>query len=118
MKLEEFLVKNIISKIKLFIKLTWYYIETRYTKILNLFGIKKDISIIPHGLYCYAWDYEKNKKQSCTDGYWIKTCKYYRSTLETKGIACTYEGYYGFDPCLYDQCKICSINDELDDDII
>jgi hypothetical protein len=27
-------------------------------------------------------------------------------------VACIYVGFYGFDFCLYDQCKICGINDE------
>lgn len=106
-----------MKKIKLWIKLLWYYIETRFTKVLNFFGVKKDISLIPDGLYCYTFDYEKNKNEPCKDGgYWIKTCKYYRSTSETKGIACTYEGYYGFDLCLYDQCKICGVNNEIEID--
>lgn len=98
------------------IRLLWYYLETRYTKILCFFGIKRDTSVIPKGTYCYVYDEERNAKEPCTDGgYWIKTCEYYRSTPETKGIACTYTGHFGFDFCLYDQCKICGINDKLEE---
>ena len=34
---------------------------------------------------------------------------------KTGGIACTYIGYYGFDPCLYDECKICGQNEEINE---
>ena len=84
--------------------LLWFYIETRYEKLLQLFRIKRNDLIIPKGMYCYEWI---NKQ-----GY-NKTCKYYRSTEETKGIECTYTGHYGFDVCLYDRCKICGVNDEI-----
>lgn len=95
-------------------KLFWYYLETRYTKVLRYFNIRKDESIIPKGIYCYEYDEERNDKEPCKLGsYWIKPCKYYRSTPETRGIACTYTGFYGHDCCLYDQCKICGVNDEI-----
>lgn len=95
-------------------ELIWYYVETRYTKLLNFFNFKKDSLIIPKGMYCYEYDEERNIKDPSYDGgYWIKTCKYYRSTSRG-GVACTFTGYFGFDPCLYDQCKICSEN-ELED---
>ena len=101
---------------KTFFKLIWYYIETKYIKLLCIFGKKLDASIIPTGIYCYCVDKERNITHPCTDGgYWIKTCKYYRSTPKTGGIACTYVGYYGFDFCLYDQCKICGINNEIEE---
>ncbi len=87
------------------IKLLWYYIETRYAKLLHVLGISRNASIIPKGVYCYVRD-EKNNN--------IKVCKYYRSTPKNGGIACIYKGFFGFDPCLYDQCKICGKNDELD----
>jgi len=92
-----------------------YWIETRITKILNFFNISYDIGPIPEGMYCYEWDKERNEKEPLENGYWTKTCKYYRSTPKTKGMACTYIGYYGFDFCLYDQCKICGIKNELDE---
>lgn len=96
--------------------LVWYYLETRYTKLLRIIGIKRNASIIPNGQYCYDLDEERNANQPHTNGgYWIKPCKYYRSTPKTKGIACTYTGFFGFDFCLYDQCKICGQNDQIDD---
>lgn len=93
------------------ITLIKYYIETLFTKCLKLFNIKYDTSVIPTGMYCYTNDIERNKTNPLTEGYWTKTCPYYRSTNETKGIACTFEGFYGFDVCLNDQCKICGINE-------
>lgn len=92
------------------LRLLWYWLETRYAKLLRLFGVVRSTDCIPDGMYCYEYDEERNAKEP-TDGYWIKTCKYYRSTPKTKGIACTYVGYMGFDPCLYDQCKICGVKD-------
>ena len=92
------------------LKLLWYYTETRYVKLLRLFGIRRNNSVIPKGRYCYVRDDERNAKVPINDGYWIKTCKYYRSAPNTGGVACTYIGFYGFDFCLYDQCKICGEN--------
>jgi len=62
-------------------------------------------------MYCYEHDVERNIKEPI-NGYWIKPCKYYRSTNKSKGVACTYVGYFGFDVLLYDQCKICGENEE------
>lgn len=91
--------------------LTWYCIEAAYARIMRLFGFRKDSSIIPNGMYCYEIDEDKNKNVPRENGgYWIKTCKYHRSTNKTGGVACTYVGYFGFDLCLYDQCKICGKN--------
>jgi len=99
---------------KQIIKLSWYYLETRYTKVLRFFHIIKDESIIPKGPYCYEYDEERNKEYPLASGYWIKLCKYYRSTPKTRGMACTYLGFYGNDCCLYDQCKICGVNEDVD----
>lgn len=100
------------------IKLLWYYIETRYTLLLGLFGIRHSISPIPDKtVYCYEFDEDRNREYP-TNGYWIKECKYYRSTPKTRGVACTYTGYYGFDFCLYDQCKMCGIKEELEEDYV
>jgi hypothetical protein len=91
--------------------LFWYWIETMYTKLLHLFGIEHSKEFIPNGMYCYEYDEKLNNRP--VDGHRIKTCKYYRSTSKTKGIACTYIGYMGFDPCLYDKCKICGVKQKL-----
>ena len=93
------------------LKLIWYYIETRFVLLYLFFGFKRNDKVIPKGMYCYIIDEERNIKEPCKDGsYWIKKCPYYRSTGKTGGIACTYDGFFGFDLCLYDQCKICGIN--------
>jgi hypothetical protein len=53
-----------------------YYIETRYVKLLRMFGIRRDASVIPKGQYCYVYDEERNIKEPCMDGgTWIKACK-------------------------------------------
>ena len=96
------------------LRLLWYWLETRYAKLLRLFGVVRSTDYIPDGMYCYEYDEERNAKEP-TNGYWIKTCKYYRSTPKTGGVACTYTGYYGFDPCSHDQCKICGKNYEIDE---
>lgn len=101
---------------KTIFKLIWYYIETRYTKLLSLFGVTKDSSVIPEGKYCYVSDRERNTNDPHPNGgIWVKTCKYHRGTKRTGGIACTYTGHFGFDMCLYDQCKICGVNDGLEE---
>jgi len=93
------------------ILLVWYYVEVKYSQLLRLFGVRRSTLHIPEGMYCYDYDEERNATKDPDDvGYYVKTCKYYRSTYKTKGVACTYIGYYGFDPCLYDQCKMCSEN--------
>lgn len=97
------------------IKTFWYYLETRGSKILKFFGIRYNKNVIPKGQYCYIIDEERNLNEPCPDGgYWIKICPYFRSNNKG-GVACTYTGFYGFDFCLYDQCKICNVNDEIDE---
>ncbi len=99
------------------IVLVWYYVEVLFSRILNFLNIKRSEDCIPKGMYCYEYDKERNEKEPCNDGgYWIKTCKYYRSTPETGGIACTYVGFFGFEPSLYDQCKICSVKNNFKDE--
>lgn len=96
-------------------RLVRYWLETKWTKLLRLFGIELSIDPIPEGVYCYEWDEERNKRDPQIGSYYIKPCKYYRSTPKTKGVACTYVGYMGFDPLLYDQCKICGIKENFED---
>lgn len=88
-----------------------YWVEAKMSRLLLMFGVVFDIKNIPEGMYCYTIDEERNKKEP-TNGYWTKPCPYYRSTHKTGGRACTYLGYYGWDACLYDQCKICGIKDD------
>jgi len=80
-----------------------YRIEVFFTKLLNLFSIKKNINVIPKGVYCYEYDKSHSNNN-------INICKYFRSTNTGKGTACTYVGYFGYDFSLYDQCKICGEN--------
>ena len=86
-----------------------YWIECKYAEFLRIFKIRKDKSVIPIGHYCYTIDEEKNETNPI-NGYWIKTCKYYRSMKNQSDAGCTYTGFIGFDPCLGDQCKICGEN--------
>lgn len=102
------------------IRLPRYYVEVYFTKFQRFFGIRKDTSVIPEGMYCYEWDEEKEKRAPHPNGFWIKPCKYYRSMKRQLDGCCTYVGFIGFDPCLGDQCKICGQNygDERDPLII
>lgn len=90
--------------------LPWRYVEVLYAKVLNLLRIERDASVIPEGVYCYVWDDERNEKEPRGIGrYWVKPCPYYRNVGD--GVtACTFVGFIGYDPCLSDQCKICSEN--------
>jgi len=92
------------------VKILCYYIEVLFSKLLHLFGVWYDVSIIPIGHYCYVPDNERNKEEPF-DGYWISPCKYYRG-MKGSGAACVYVGFIGFDICLGDQCKICGQNIE------
>ncbi len=93
--------------------LLWYFVEVLFAKVMLRFGVKKDSSVIPEGVYCYSFDKEKNAKEPLKGGFWIEQCKYFRSTKNGTGIACTYCGFYGFDFCLYDRCKICGERDGI-----
>ena len=108
--------KNIFWNIWYYIRLSWYFIEIIFTKIQLFFGYRKDKSYIPVGHYCYEWDEERNKKEP-TNGYWILSCKYYRS-MKGHYAGCTYVGFIGFDSCLGDQCKVCGENYDDRDPII
>lgn len=93
------------------IKIVWYKIEIFYSKIIKYIGIRRSTEPIPKDtLYCYEYDEERNKTEP-TNGYWIKPCKYYRR-LNGENRGCTYLGYKGFDPLLWDQCKICGVNED------
>lgn len=94
-------------------RIIWYYIEIYFIKLILLFGIKRNTSVIPEGLYCYTPIESPTKDNNYI--YKIKPCKYYRHI--TKNIkSCTYEGFVGFDFCLYDQCKICGEKDDIRED--
>lgn len=94
-------------------RLIWFYIEIIFVKIILFLGIKRNKSIIPKGHYCYTpIEFPSEKNNGI---YKIKPCKYYRSV--TKYIkSCTYEGYIGYDMCLWDQCKICNENLYFEDE--
>ena len=55
------------------LRLLWYYSETRYVKLLRIFGVRRSASVIPTGMYCYVCDEERN----------IKFQKYTESKLKT-----------------------------------
>ena len=95
-------------------EIKWWF-EVLWSNILRRLGKKYDSSVIPKGEYCYTYDEEKNKKDPI-DGYWIKSCKYYRGVSKRGTTACTFVGTHGFDFLLYDQCKICGENHERNTD--
>ena len=86
----------------------WYFIEALFNRIRILFGYKFDKKCIPKGRYCYELE-NNGKDHPLVCCYIKKVCRYYRSNKHG-GIACMYLGFYGFDLCLYDQCKICDVN--------
>ena len=88
----------------------FYHIEILISKILNLLKIYKNSKPIPRGPYCYTIDESQNKIKPLTEGYWIKTCKYYRCMKKELYAGCTYVGFIGWDLCLGDSCKICDEN--------
>lgn len=89
------------------LKLLKYWFEIQYHKI---FKPTLPTDVIPKGYYCYEDDVKLNKEIPLDMGVWVKICPYFRSTRSTKGIACVYKKFYGFDVGLYDSCKICDIN--------
>jgi hypothetical protein len=97
-------------------RMIWYWFEVMYSRLLNLLGVVRSTEPIPKGMYCYEYDEKRNAEEPLKDGYYTKVCKYYRSTNKNGGVACTYEGFIGFDPCLYDQCKICGIKEDYGKD--
>ena len=90
-------------------------IEILYHKILKFFGKKKDTSVIPKGMYCYVFNGENGVLPDGRTYQGITMCPYYR--YGSKGnTACTFIPWYGFEPGHYDQCKICGINDNIEND--
>lgn len=85
------------------------YLSVFHSKILLLFGIKHDKSVIPTGLYCYKPDYEKNKTNKSSTTYYIIPCPYYKS-LGGGRNGCKYLGVITSDTVFGDQCKMCGEN--------
>lgn len=87
-------------------------------KLLILFGVRRSISPIPEGMYCYAPNDEKNcaNDDSLNNNggtYYIKPCKYYK-TLGRRFNGCSYLGIITNDMVFNDQCKMCSENYGID----
>lgn len=97
-----------MNKIRRYVRYVSVFFEILYSRACIFLKINKDATVIPEGHYCYVIDEEKNKLEPI-DGYWIKTCKYYRS-IGNGYAGCTYCGYIGWDICLSDQCKMCGEN--------
>ena len=94
----------------------WCYIEVGFAKLLRFFGIRySDLPIPKDTLYCYVIDEERNNKEPLEQGYWIKPCKYYRH-INNSNAGCVYVGFIGFDPCFADQCKICGVSEDDDEE--
>lgn len=86
----------------------YYYIKYKMLSWVT----KKDPTVIPNGCYCYtikSVDYK-------TGRIGVDVCKYYK-TINREYTACLYLGYYGGDDCFADQCKICNVNVDLEEDI-
>lgn len=55
-------------------------------KFYRWFGIKQDPTKIPHGIYCYVFDSERNEKEPEENSLWIKTCHSYLLMIFTANI--------------------------------
>lgn len=89
-----------------------YRIKILWLKIQKLRGKQLDESVIPKGLYCYSVTEEELKRVHSPDWngtYNITPCPYFGCMRDHKA-ACFYMGFIGWDPCLWDQCKICGKN--------
>ena len=94
------------------------WIVMLWAKILILFGRKYDESVIPKNIpYCYTPDDEKNKGEY-NGVYYVKPCPYYK-TLGKTWDGCKFLGVIArCDLLLSDQCKICGINEDDEEDMI
>jgi hypothetical protein len=86
-----------------------------FFRIKRLLGFKFKTDEILNGQYCYVFDGTSgiNKKTGYT-WYGTKTCPYYKTLYKNKS-ACLYLGFFGWDLCLNDQCKICGVKNEIDE---
>jgi hypothetical protein len=82
------------------------------------FNYYQDTSVIPTGDYCYNFDDERNKTNTQPGSHYIKNCPYYKHMYDGINTGCSYLGFVGFEPCLWDQCKMCSENIESDEEEI
>jgi len=81
-----------------------------FRKLLRVFDIRQDTTIIPKGLYCYEPDIRKNELKDRSDTtYYVKPCKYYRK-LGKEYNGCSYLGVITNDVVFGDQCKLCDEN--------
>lgn len=71
--------------------------------------LKKKIKLIPKDDYCYTW-------VNISKGT-IKPCPYLGKHKEGWNI-CNFVGYYNWDVCLDDCCKICNYNLEYERETI
>ena len=106
-------MKRIIMKDRML--LIWYWVEVKYAQLLCLFGVRRSTKPIPKGVYCYEYtghQWTNTKGETINE---TRCCPYFRWTKTTKGVACIYSPFYGFDFCLYDQCKICGEKDDINE---
>ena len=104
------------KEIKYFFKTKWNFISLIYSKVIIFFGYKYDESVIPSGPYCYSPDDEKNNRRGNGSKwvYYIKPCPYYKPISKYYN-GCKYYGIITDDIVFNDQCKLCSINDNVED---
>lgn len=104
-----------IKAIKYFFKTKWNFISLIWSKVIIFFGYKYDESVIPPGMYCYRPNDEKNKMYGNGNRYvyHIIPCPYYK-TISKHWNGCKYYGIITDDFVFNDQCKLCNIN--IDDD--
>jgi hypothetical protein len=85
------------------------FLEIFWTRIQLFFGKKLDESVIPEGFYCYKYNGKDGFNEDELPYHGIDACPYFRK-FKNGNTACLFIGYYGFDFAHYDQCKICDVN--------
>lgn len=86
-----------------------------YSKFRVLLGLNFNENKIPDGVYCYIPDIEKNKTRKDFGVYYTKPCVYYK-TLGNGYNGCAYLGIITDDDVFDDQCKMCSIRNEFNNE--
>lgn len=77
-----------------------------YSKLLLLFGVKHNTSVIPKGEYCYTYT---TKASRLVVSYIMTDCPYYKP-ISKKWNGCKYLGIITDDFIFEDKCKICNEN--------
>ena len=100
----------VVNKILKYVDLQFYFLKNWLSMFYTIkFKIKHNKELIPKGIYCYSPNFHEGKYYNVTP------CVYYK-TLGKRYNGCKYCRVITDDCVFADQCKICEINDDLEDD--